>query len=67
MPLTEKEVAELEAAQSKYGCGADGCKACYPIQYSCAWCLEEFEAPIANGEMFECEECGWVNNADYVS
>ena len=64
MPLTDEQVKTLLATQSSYGCGADACLACYPIQYSCAYCLEEFAQPIANGEYMECDNCGYDNNGE---
>lgn len=62
MPLTPEQVTELEATQSHYGCGADDCVACYPIQYGCEFCDTRWEQPIANGEVFKCPECEWVAN-----
>lgn len=62
MPLNPAQVAELEASQSHYGCGNEECLACYPIQYACEFCAAQFPDPIANGEYYDCPECGWVNN-----
>jgi hypothetical protein len=62
MPLTQNEVTALQATQSTYGCGASDCKACYPIQYSCESCYEEFPAPIANGERFTCPACDYTED-----
>jgi hypothetical protein len=63
MPLTTQEVTALRATQSLYGCGADNCTACYPIQYSCDLCDTEFDSPIANGEQFTCPVCDYDNNS----
>lgn len=65
MPLTPEQVKDLEAKQSHYGCGADTCTDCYPIQYRCDYCNEDFPAPIANGEHYTCEECGYDNKEEY--
>jgi hypothetical protein len=64
MPLTPEQVTYLEEKQSSYGCGAHDCTDCYPIQYGCEYCTEDFPAPIANGEVYTCLECDWVNNGD---
>lgn len=64
MPLSKEQQALLEASRSAYGCGLDTCKRCYPIQYACAFCGEQFPTPIANGETYECEECNYNNNSD---
>lgn len=62
MPLTPNQVAESQAKQSSYGCGACDCLDCYPIQYACSCCDELFANPIANNETYSCPLCGWVNN-----
>lgn len=62
MPLTKTQVKELEKIQSNYGCGANDCLSCYPIQYRCEWCGEDFPEPIRNGESFICDACNWWNN-----
>jgi hypothetical protein len=62
MPLTQIEVQQLQATQSKFGCGASACKSCYPVQYACDCCSAKFDEPIANGERFVCPECDWDNN-----
>lgn len=59
MPLTKEQVETLEAEKSSYGCGADKCLACYPIHYRCADCGEDYPDPIANGEKYICENCGY--------
>lgn len=65
MPLTAQQVSDLESKQSHYGCGSDTCVSCYPIQYRCDYCNEDFTNPIANGEHYECEECGYDNKETY--
>lgn len=62
MPLTTKQVAELEANQSRYGCGRTTCLACYPVQYACDYCAETFPNPIANGESYYCEACDFSSS-----
>lgn len=62
MPVTLEVQRELEAKMSHYGCGWDSCQACYPLQYACEFCAEQFPSPILNGERHECEDCEWVNN-----
>jgi Zn-finger protein len=62
MPLTEIEVAKAEQGRSHYGCGSATCAACYPVQYACEGCGEDFASPIANGEVFTCEGCEWISN-----
>jgi hypothetical protein len=64
MPVTLPIQLELERTKSHYGCGADTCQACYPLQYGCDNCFAVFVMPIANGERYECDRCNWVNNAD---
>ena len=59
MPLTFEEAEALEAQKSHYGCGAYTCLSCYPVIYGCEYCGEDFALPIANGEAFECAECGY--------
>jgi hypothetical protein len=63
MPLTPDQVTELETKQSSYGCGADDCSDCYPIQYSCEWCKAMFPEPIGNGEEHICPNCGYIANS----
>ena len=62
MPLRPDQVTELETKQSSYGCGADDCLSCYPIQYACADCDVRWNNPIANNETYQCPNCDWVNN-----
>jgi hypothetical protein len=64
-PLTDKQVAELEATRSSYGCGMYTCKACNPIVYACDDCEEQLYPPIANGEAYVCPECGYDSEATY--
>lgn len=45
-----------------YGCGAEGCLSCYPLQYECADCATRWENPVTNGEQFTCPECDYINN-----
>ncbi len=59
MPLTFEEAEALEAKGSRYGCGSISCLSCYPVFYRCEYCGEDFPQPIANGEAFECPECGY--------
>lgn len=59
MPLSPEQVLEIQKTQSHYGCGNDDCVACYPIQYACADCYTRFTSPIAKGEHYECESCGF--------
>lgn len=61
MPLTPEQVKTLEANQSHFGCGRYSCIACYPIEYRCPDCGEDYPNPIANGERHECEACGYDN------
>jgi hypothetical protein len=63
-PLTVREVENLERIRNNYGCGASGCVACYPIQYRCELCGEDFDSPIANGETFLCLNCDYLNNGE---
>ena len=65
MPLTDAQVKALEKGRSQYGCGLDTCKRCYPIQYRCAFCNEDFTQPLANGEHYECEACGFDSKETY--
>lgn len=65
MPLTPNQVKDLESKRSRYGCGADTCLACNPIQYGCDDCAETFTRPIANGESYICEFCDYDNKEDY--
>lgn len=67
MPLTPDQVKEIQANQSDYGCGADDCHACYPIQYLCEECNATFPSPIRYNprdqrEEYRCPECDWINN-----
>ena len=62
MPLTKEQVIDLQSTQSTYGCGAEDCVACYPIQYSCELCDYAWDMPIANGEVFTCPNCEYVAN-----
>lgn len=45
-----------------YGCGDYTCKNCYPYQYACAYCAEQFPKPIPNGEHYVCEHCNWATD-----
>ena len=65
MPLTDEQVAELEATRSSYGCGMYACKACNPVIYVCDCCEERFDYAIANGEAYVCPECGYDSEAEY--
>lgn len=60
MTLTAEQVKEIEAGASRYGCGAWDCVACYPLQYRCDWCGEDYASPILNGQRGECEACGEI-------
>ena len=63
MSLTPEQIQDLENNSSRFGCGAEECKACYPLQYACDYCLEQFTTPIENGTPYECQDCGfcvWV-------
>jgi hypothetical protein len=60
MPLTDAQVRELEQNRSRYGCGVQTCRRCYPIQYGCDFCEAQFP-PILNGEHYVCVECGYDN------
>lgn len=62
MPLTAEQVTELESKRNRYGCGWFACQDCYPIEYACGLCGADYPAPIANGETFECVECGYIAN-----
>jgi hypothetical protein len=57
--LTRAEVKRIEAGRSSYGCGANECMACYPLEYACEYCAVDFDIPIRNGEAYVCEACGW--------
>ena len=63
LQLTLSEIKRIERSQSRYGCGADSCVACYPLQYGCEYCGVTWHIPIRNSEVWECVECEWVNNA----
>jgi Zn-finger protein len=65
MPVTQEQAREIESKASHFGCGRHDCLDCYPLQYRCEDCGEEFWTPILNGERYECPECDWVNNADW--
>jgi hypothetical protein len=43
----------------QYGCGSWNCLACYPYQYSCDDCSEQFPEPIANNTQYDCPNCGY--------
>lgn len=62
MRLTAEQVQEIEASASRYGCGAWDCVDCYPLEYSCDWCEEQFETPILNGQRVYCDCCGAMTN-----
>lgn len=64
MPLSYSQVKDLEEKKSHYGCGAVSCLDCYPIQYRCELCGEDFDSPIANGETFLCLDCDYLNNGE---
>ena len=61
MPLSPLQLKVLTESQSAYGCGLNTCKRCYPVQYACDYCNTELPEPIANGENYTCEECGYDN------
>jgi Zn finger protein HypA/HybF involved in hydrogenase expression len=65
MTLTAEQVREIEASASRYGCGADICLDCYPLEYRCVYCEEEFEVPILNGQQVYCDTCDDYTNADW--
>lgn len=60
--LTLEQVREIEAKRSNYGCGSESCTRCYPLQYRCDWCGEDFPVPIRNSTPYTCEECEWEGN-----
>lgn len=62
--LTRAEVKRIEAGRSSYGCGANECMACYPLEYACEYCAVAFDIPIHNGEAYQCEACGWDRLTD---
>lgn len=64
MPLSESRVKQLEENQSRYGCGNPKCVPCYPVQYACENCGEQYRKPIANGEIYTCEHCEYVANGE---
>jgi hypothetical protein len=45
-----------------FGCGNYDCVDCYPFQYRCSFCDEEFPEPLANGKNYVCEVCEWEHN-----
>lgn len=45
-----------------YGCGNRKCKPCYPFTYGCEFCGADFLNPVANGDEFVCNSCGYVVN-----
>lgn len=65
MRLTAEQVKEIQASASRYGCGADTCLACYPLEYRCIYCEEELSVPILNGQQVYCDTCGDYTNADW--
>ena len=63
-PLREAQVKALEATRSAYGCGSATCVKCYPVQYACEFCGEDYPLPIANGESYACPSCEWETNGE---
>jgi len=63
-PLAKKDVKELEAKRSAYGCGSQICVRCYPVQYACEYCSANYPLPIANGEVYSCPKCDWLANGE---
>jgi hypothetical protein len=46
-----------------FGCGNYKCKPCYPFTYGCDYCGANFSLPVANGDEFVCDSCGYVTNS----
>lgn len=65
MSLTPEQVKDIESKASRYGCGADSCLACYPLQYACDYCLERWITPITNGTAYRCEWCFYDSEEAY--
>jgi hypothetical protein len=43
-----------------WGCGNRKCKSCQPFTYGCEYCGATFLKPVANGDVYMCESCGYV-------
>ena len=57
---TGSMVAHIEAQKSSYGCGADNCVDCYPLQYECYDCTHRFRLPVIRTDfdvLYLCESC----------
>ena len=53
-------LAHIEAKRSRYGCGADDCVNCSPLQYECYDCTHRFRMPVIRTQFdicYLCESC----------
>ena len=65
MPITFEQAKALTGTASRYGCGASACSSCYPVQFACDCCGADFALPYANGELYECDSCGYESGVSY--
>jgi len=52
----------IENRQSRYGCGSYQCVDCYPIQYGCDECGNDFDRPVFVTRWTRlqlCPDCHW--------
>jgi hypothetical protein len=45
-----------------YGCGNNKCKSCQPFTYACEYCSGRFDKPVANGDVYVCDSCGFITD-----
>lgn len=52
----------ITGKQSKFGCGAVDCFSCYPLQYGCDECGQDFSLPVLMTRphrLHLCVDCYW--------
>ena len=58
----------IENQRSYYGCGSDACVPCYPLQYGCDLCGNDFDRPVfvtRRERHHLCPEC-WFEGEVFV-
>ena len=52
----------MEKGLIMWGCGNRKCKSCQPFTYGCEYCQTTFIKPVANGDVYVCESCGFITD-----